>query len=83
MQIELLRKTIYSDPERSKFVLTSFPEKYQDFKFFESNLFPLEGLVSFMKENRAPAYSAKVNPVLKYVAESKHLIISNENLATF
>ncbi|CAD8140791.1 unnamed protein product [Paramecium octaurelia] len=83
MQIELLRKYLYNDPQQNKFVLTSFPEKYQEFRTFEDKLFPITGLINFLKEGKAVSFSAKINPVLHYSAEGKNLIIQNEDLGPF
>lgn len=46
-------------------------------------MFPIDGLISFMKPGRTLAYSAKENPVLHYITSGKHLIINNEELGVF
>ncbi|CAD8057877.1 unnamed protein product [Paramecium sonneborni] len=83
MQIELLRQYLYQEPTQNKFVLTHFPEKYQEFRIFEDKLFPITGLINFLKEGKSVSFSAKMNPVLHYSSEGKNLIIQNEDIGSF
>lgn len=83
MQCDLLRKIFFQNPNNNKFLLTSFPEKKTEFEVFEQQLFPIDGVVNFMKQNQKVAYSAKTNPTLHYIARSKHLIVNDDDLQLF
>lgn len=83
MQIELLRKIFFQSPLNKSFILTSFPEKKSDFENFENTLFPIDGLINFMKPDQTLAYSAKINPSLYFISENKNLIINNDDLGVF
>lgn len=63
--------------------MLTFPEKHGEFKQFEEKLFPIDGLMSFMKEGKNVAYSAKINPVLQYIGEGRHLTINKEDTSQF
>lgn len=62
MQTDLLRKIFFAHPDNNRFVLTSFPEKKNEFEAFEKMLFRIDGLINFVKPNYDFSYSAKINP---------------------
>lgn len=83
MLVELLRKALFYNPLNNKFVLTTFPEKKPEFEAFERALFPIDGLLNFMKAGQQVSYSAKLNPALHYIALAKQLLVSNEDTGAF
>ena len=79
-QTQLVAKVMFNEPDNKKFIFSNFPEKQTDFSTFESELYPIDYLVSFETENQPHRFNPQYNPQLSYFSIGKEIVIDRDAL---
>lgn len=84
LKIAVLRKIIFKQGKKNKFLITEFPKFFEDYCYFEEKCRKISFVISFHQENQAEGKRAEVfPPQIYYHALGKHMVIDRESLALF
>lgn len=54
LNIEQLKKILFFNPNNKKFVITNFSDRLEDYKRFETDVCPIDRVVTFSKPLESP-----------------------------
>lgn len=80
-KIELVSKVMFNEPDNTKFLFYKFPSNQIEFTAFESELYPIDYLLSFQRKNQRHDYKGDLSPQIEFFANGKEIIIDDLSLS--
>lgn len=86
-KIKLIRKILFSQPKSLKFIITDYPNSFDDYQTFENDCREISGVITFAGEAQTVPFICSNGPFFTpqtyYHTLGRHMVIDRPNLALF